>query len=215
MPLILFFEGLRSERHLLRLVTDRLRLRRYSGYDLGERLPGHSSLTRIRDHFGLDRFRSLTEAVVEQCVTAGAVWGEGLDVDATDGEANASLDSLRPRFAVEAHLARLFAADGRGDEQGGGEGRGKDRGEDEPTRVPIAFADEALPDPADGVATGHDRVGEAGRPGRQRAVPTGGRRTPAPAPPTRTPPRCGRPGAALASATATIASSTAARPGSS
>lgn len=37
------------------------------------------------------------------------VWGKELYVDATKVKANASLDSLTPRFAVEAHLANLFA----------------------------------------------------------------------------------------------------------
>jgi hypothetical protein len=48
LQLILFFEGLRSERQLMRVVADRLSLRWYLGYDLGESLPDHSSLTRIR-----------------------------------------------------------------------------------------------------------------------------------------------------------------------
>ena len=41
LQLILFFEGLRSERQLLRVVADRLSLRWYPGYDLGEPLPDH------------------------------------------------------------------------------------------------------------------------------------------------------------------------------
>ena len=49
LQLVLFFEGLRSERQLLRVVADRLSLRWYLGYDLTEPLPDHSSLTRIRE----------------------------------------------------------------------------------------------------------------------------------------------------------------------
>src|SRR5215216_6876594 len=112
MQLILFFEGLRSERQLLRVVADRLSLRWYLGYDLTAPLPDHSSLTRIRERYGSDVFRRFFEAVVAQCVAAGLVWGQELYVDSTDVAANASLDSLQPRFAVEAHLARLFAAAG-------------------------------------------------------------------------------------------------------
>src|SRR5690348_9327900 len=47
LQLILFFESLRSERQLLRVVADRLSLRWYLGYDLAKPLPDHSSLTRI------------------------------------------------------------------------------------------------------------------------------------------------------------------------
>jgi hypothetical protein len=45
----MFFEDLRSERQLIRVVSDRLSLRWYVGYDLQEPLPDYSSLTRIRD----------------------------------------------------------------------------------------------------------------------------------------------------------------------
>ena len=58
LQLILFFEGLRSERQLMRVVADRLSLRWYLGYDLTEPLPDHSSLSRIRERYGLDVFRN-------------------------------------------------------------------------------------------------------------------------------------------------------------
>jgi hypothetical protein len=60
------------------VVADRLSLRWYLEYDLGERLPDHSSLTRIRDRYGLATFRRFFEAVVEQCQAAGLVWGRGV-----------------------------------------------------------------------------------------------------------------------------------------
>src|SRR5918997_1013889 len=109
LQLVLFFEGLRSERQLLRVVADRLSLRWYLGYDLTAPLPDHSSLTRIRQRYGLDVLRRFFDAVVERCLAAGLVWGRELYVDATKVEANASLGSVKPRFAVEAHLADLFA----------------------------------------------------------------------------------------------------------
>ncbi len=70
LQLILFFEGLRSERQLMRVVADRLSLRWYLGYALTEPLPDHSSLTRIRERYGLAVFRRCFEAVVEQWVAA-------------------------------------------------------------------------------------------------------------------------------------------------
>ena len=111
LQLVLFFEGLRSERQLLRVVADRLSVRWYLGYDLGEALPDHSSLTRIRARYGLEVFRRFFEAIVERCQAAGLVWGKELYLDRTKVEANASLDSLRPRFFVEAHLQQLFRDD--------------------------------------------------------------------------------------------------------
>ena len=110
LQLVLFFEGVRSERQLLAVAADRLSVRWYLGYDLDEPLPDHSSLTRIRNRYGIDIFRRFFDTIVEQCQRAGLVWGQELYLDATIVEANASLDSLMPRFAVEAHLDAMFAA---------------------------------------------------------------------------------------------------------
>jgi transposase len=108
----MFFEDLRSERQLMVMVSDRLSLRWYVGYDLFESLPDHSSLTRIRERYGLEVFRRFFEGIVEECVEAGLVWGEELFFDATKVEANASMHSRIPRFAAQAHLGGLFGEDG-------------------------------------------------------------------------------------------------------
>ena len=115
LQLVMFFEGIRSERQLMRHAADRLSVRWYLGYDLNEPLPDHSSLTRIRERYGVDVFRRFFEAIVEQCQQEKLVWGKELYIDSTQVNANADLDSLTPRFAVEAraaiqaHLATLFA----------------------------------------------------------------------------------------------------------
>src|SRR5215468_3446396 len=109
LQLVMFFEGLRSERQLMRHAADRLSILWYLGYDLGEPLPDHSSLTHIRERYGVEVFRRFFEKIVEQCQQEGLVWGRELYIDATKVQANASRDSVQPRFAVEAHLATLFA----------------------------------------------------------------------------------------------------------
>jgi transposase len=104
LQLVMFFEDLRSERQLMRVVADRLSLRWYLGYDLHEPLPDHSSLTRIRERYGLQIFRRFFERIVEMCFEAGLVEGRELYFDATKVEANASLDSTRSRSLVEERL---------------------------------------------------------------------------------------------------------------
>src|SRR4051812_31899122 len=136
LQLILFFEGLRSERQLMQVVADRLSLRWYLGYDLSEPLPDHSSLTRIRERYGLEVFRRFFEASVEQCSQAGLVWGEELFIDATKVAANAATDSLQPRFAVEAHLARLFGTEGDARKEDEGSGDADDT-DDEPVQLRV------------------------------------------------------------------------------
>src|SRR5215213_6755896 len=117
LQLVLFFERLRSERQLMEVVADRLSIRWYLGYDLHEPLPDHSSLTRIRDRYGLEVFRDFFERIVEECLKAGLVWGEELFIDATKVEADAAVDSLAPRWFVEDHLQDLFEEDGGGHEK--------------------------------------------------------------------------------------------------
>src|SRR5687768_12502349 len=108
LQLVMFFEGIRSERRLMEVAADRLSVRWYLGYDLFEALPDHSSLTRIRERYGLGIFRGFFEKVVEMCAEAGLVWGKELYFDATKVDADASLDSIAPRFYVEEHLDDLF-----------------------------------------------------------------------------------------------------------
>src|SRR5436309_9370257 len=89
LQLVMFFEGIRSERQLMRHAADRLSVRWYLGYDLGEPLPDHSSLTRIRERYGIEIFRRFFEKIVEQCQQAGLVWGKELSIDGTKVEGNA------------------------------------------------------------------------------------------------------------------------------
>src|SRR4029434_1814916 len=111
LQLVMFHECIRSERELTRIVCDRLSARWYVGYDLFEALPDHSSLTRIRDRYGLAFFREFFERVVELCIEAGLVWGEELYFDATKVDADASLESIAPRFYVEEHLGEVFTVE--------------------------------------------------------------------------------------------------------
>ena len=67
LQLAMFFEGIRSERQLMELAADRLSLRWYLGYDLHEALPDHSSLSKIRDRYGVTIFRRFFDRIVEQC----------------------------------------------------------------------------------------------------------------------------------------------------
>ncbi len=161
LQLLLFFEGLRSERQLLRGVADRLSWRWYLGYALDEPLPDHSSLSRIRERYGLAVFQRFFAAVVEQCRAAGWVWGQERYVDSTDVAAHAAIASLHPRFAVEAHLERLFEAQDEGDVDDAVEASG-------PTPLPVALTEEARAELAECAADRHDWIGEGGRPDRAK-----------------------------------------------
>ena len=170
LQLVMFFEGIRSERQLMRVVADRLAARWYVGYDLDEDLPDRSSLTKIRERYGLTVFRRFFDAIVEQCQAAGLVWGRELYIDATKVVADASVESITPRFAVaaRAHVEDLFAQDAEAT------GPPDPTPTDEALPAPMA---EAPQDPAEAAELGaanaarHDWIAEAGRQDRTRCDP--------------------------------------------
>ncbi len=108
LQLVMFFEGIRSERQLIATASLNLAHRWYLGYALDEALPDHSSLTCIRQRLGIDIFQGFFEQIVDLCQEAGLVWGRELYVDATKVDANADLD-----FDGSALLLRRRSARGR------------------------------------------------------------------------------------------------------
>jgi hypothetical protein len=137
------------------------------GYDLSEPLPDHSSLSRIRARSGLEVFRRFVEAIVEQCIGAGMVWGQELSIDATKVAANAARGSLQPRFAVKTHLAHLFATPG---DPGDGDLPNGSPGGADGREAPVQFVrltDAAQTGLAESAELRHDWIGKAGRPNRR------------------------------------------------
>ena len=113
LQLIAFFEGIRSERQLMETVNLNLAHRWFIGYDLDEPIPDHSSLSKIRERFGLEVFQRFFEHIVELCIEAGLVWGEELYFDSTKVQANANIDGLidRAKYEAQQHLDQLFEED--------------------------------------------------------------------------------------------------------
>jgi transposase len=111
LQLVMFFEGIRSERKLIETASLNLAHRWYLGYALDEDLPDHSSLTRIRQRLGVAIFERFFERIVDLCQEVGLVWGRELYFDATRVRADADTDSLVPRFYADAqaHVADIFA----------------------------------------------------------------------------------------------------------
>ena len=110
LQLIMFFEGIRSERQLMDMVNLNLAHRWYTSYDLDEVVPDHSSLSKIRTRYGLAVFQCFFEKIVELCIEAGLVWGKELYFDGTKVRANGAISKRVPRFYYEAkqHLQDLF-----------------------------------------------------------------------------------------------------------
>jgi transposase len=97
-----FFQGIVHDRKLMREAQVNLAIRWFAGYRLHETLPDHSSLTRIRQRWGVGRFKKIFQRTVEQCIRKGLVNAETVHVDATLIRADVSWKSL-----VEVHVEKV------------------------------------------------------------------------------------------------------------
>jgi transposase len=112
-----FFHGIVHDRKLMREAQVNLAIRWFAGYSLTEDLPDHSTLTRIRQRWGAERFRRIFIKTVKACAEAGLVTGETIHADATLIRADVSWESLTTDYADES-----FSANNDGDEDGGDSG---------------------------------------------------------------------------------------------
>lgn len=112
-----FFEGIVHDRKLMRTAQVNIAIRWFIGYGLTEKLPHHSSLTRIRQRWGAERFQRIFQRVVADCVAAGLVDGETVHTDATLIRADVSWSSLTTEY-VEKVLEANREEDSGDDESG-------------------------------------------------------------------------------------------------
>jgi transposase len=77
--------AIRSERSLCREVQVNMAYRWFCGLSIEDQIPDHSAFSRARNERfrGSDIFRRVFERVVEACIAAGLVGGEGFAVDAS------------------------------------------------------------------------------------------------------------------------------------
>jgi transposase len=113
-----FLLGIVHDRRLMRETQVNLAIRWFAGYGLHEVLPDHSSLTRIRQRWGAERFRHIFARTVKACVDAGIAKGEIVHVDASLIRADVSWESLAARY-IEA----AGEANGEADAEAGKQGR--------------------------------------------------------------------------------------------
>src|ERR1700704_2989227 len=77
--------AIRSERLLCREVQVNLAYRWFCGFSIEDKIPAHLAFSRARNarFRNSDIFRRVFERVVEACIAAGLVGGEGFAVDAS------------------------------------------------------------------------------------------------------------------------------------
>jgi hypothetical protein len=131
----------------------------------------------------LEVFRRFFAAIVEQCQHAGVVWGRELYVDATHVLADASLESLVPRFALEARAAiqahlralfsralfsrALFSDEPQAAQEGERTGSASLANPAEPTPLPVVLSDSKREELAEANTARHDWIMAEGNPQRE------------------------------------------------
>ena len=85
MLIVGYLFAIRSERLLCREVKVNLAYRWFCGLSIEDKIPDHSAFSRARNERfrDSDLFRRVFERVVEECIAAGLVGGEGFAVDAS------------------------------------------------------------------------------------------------------------------------------------
>src|SRR4051812_1496803 len=106
-----FLLGLVHDRRLMREAHVNIAIRWFMGYALHEVLPDHSSLTRIRQRWGAERFRRIFERTVKACIAAKIATGEIVHIDASLIRADVSWESLVQRHADEVDRANTPTAE--------------------------------------------------------------------------------------------------------
>jgi len=99
--LIGYLENLNSDRRIISTSRLRMDILYFIGYDLGEELPWHSTISRTRQLYGEHVFTELFKRVLKQCIDKGMVSGRRQAVDGFFIKANASLDSMVEKEIME------------------------------------------------------------------------------------------------------------------
>lgn len=148
-----FFYGIVHDRKLMREAQANLAVRWFTGFKPEEPLPDHSSLTKIRQRWGEERFKRIFQRTVDLCRAAGLVDGEVVHIDATLVRADVSWKRV-----VERHAERVLEENSSEGDDGdaGSVAAPKRRGR--PRTNPVKTHKESLTDPEATLTTSsHDR----------------------------------------------------------
>lgn len=106
--LLLILYNVRSERELMDTIPERLDWLWFLGYDLDDDIPNHSVLSKARNRWGVEAFKTFFENIVIQCAEAGLVDGSKLFTDASLMDANASNNSVVNQHSLKRYLNKSY-----------------------------------------------------------------------------------------------------------
>lgn len=94
MQIIGYLYGIKSDRQLCEEIHLNIAYRWFCGLNLEDKVPDHSSLTRIRDRLGVTTYQNIFEHLLKTWIKEGYVKGKRMMSDASLLDANADLDRL-------------------------------------------------------------------------------------------------------------------------
>jgi transposase len=106
-----YFENIISDRELIRKANDSLAARYFIGYDIDEKLPWHSTISRTRVLISKETFEMIFSRILELCYQSGLIDGKHQSIDSTLVKANASLESVErkePKLTVEEYINKTY-----------------------------------------------------------------------------------------------------------
>jgi len=144
LELFSYFENIISDRQLIRKANDSLAARYFIGYDLDEKLPWHSTISRTRALISKETFEKIFNRILELCYHSGLIEGKHQSIDSTLVKANASLDSLEikePKLTVEEYINKTYE-ENKTEEHQQKEDDGKDKSEEKQLELRIENSSE-------------------------------------------------------------------------
>jgi len=116
---LLFYYDVASERELMESTPYRIDWLWFLDFDLEEKIPDHSVLSKARKRWGEKAFKEFFENIVWQCVEAGLVGGEKVFCDSSLVQADASNNSVVDRQSLRRHFNKKYTElEGRLEETG-------------------------------------------------------------------------------------------------
>ena len=110
LSLVGYLENIVSDRDLIRRSSLRLDILYFLGYNIDEKLPCHSTLSRTRSLYGEPVFEQAFTKILQMCVDKAMVSGHRQVIDSAPVKANASMDSLElkvPDRDLQSHLSQV------------------------------------------------------------------------------------------------------------
>jgi len=108
MMLLLTFYNVRSERELAATIPERLDWLWFLDYDLDDDIPNHSVLSKARNRWGVEAFKTFFERIVWQCAQAGLIDGSKLFMDSSMVQADASNNSVVNKQSLKRYLNKSY-----------------------------------------------------------------------------------------------------------